>query len=381
MSDKGKVGIVTLVGNFNYGNKLQLYASTNIYRSLGFSPIYLVYNRHENAFAHPKVALMNMLKIRDSKATSPEMLQSAARSQAFGRFNKLIPQKDYSDISEIDPEEYEYFSVGSDQVWNPGNGRISSSESFIKRSYHSLIDPKAKSDYFNWWFLKFARPDQRIALAPSIGLDSITPEQGKWIANGIEGIEHLSIREKRGAELIYQYTDRKARIICDPTLAISRSEWEKVSDARLDPEGDYIFQYLLGGETAESKDALRLIFENSSMPVVKLSERSRDGEVDAGPAEFLSLIKNAKHVIIDSFHASVFSAIFETPLTVVHRSGSAQQSMFARIESLAETLNIQNKVYSRDKWDQDEHADFENVAESIHTQRDKFMEFLLDCLK
>ena len=58
--------------------------------------------------------------------------------------------------------------------------------------------------------------------------------------------------------------------------------------------------------------------------VINLSDRSKAGEPDAGPAEFISLIDNAAHVVTDSFHAAVL-ANSQDPLHGIQARGYEQQ--------------------------------------------------------
>ncbi len=48
-SDNRKVGIVTLYGRFNYGNRLQNYAITRIWQEFGYEPESLVLGERPNA--------------------------------------------------------------------------------------------------------------------------------------------------------------------------------------------------------------------------------------------------------------------------------------------------------------------------------------------
>lgn len=57
-----------------------------------------------------------------------------------------------------------------------------------------------------------------------------------------------------------------------------------------------------------------------------------------GPNEFLWLIKNAEMVITDSFHATVFSIIFQKDFTVVQRIGEGDT--FNRIDTLLKNFDI-----------------------------------------
>lgn len=123
---------------------------------------------------------------------------------------------------------------------------------------------------------------------------------------------------------------------------------------------------------------LNLVSNHGHIPIIPLSDREKDGEPPAGPAEFISLIDNATHVITDSFHAAVFSSILHTPLTIVHRRGG--ESMFSRLETLSRTLGIEEKVYGSPSFNLSDAGEYTEVTEAIGCEREKFMTYLTNCL-
>ena len=345
-----KVGIVTLHSCFNYGNRLQLYAVQHAFASMGWSAHELVLPQRWNAVREAKKICKTILGRKP--APSPESLMTPARRDAFLRFSdgihtELLPKLD-SDLA----THFDMFSVGSDQVWNPN---------FI--TYND-----------DWYFLKFARPEQRIALAPSIGIDNLSASQARRIRLGVRGFRSLSVREKRGAELIEGCSGRKAEILCDPTLTLSVDEWRSVADAHLTPMSPYVFTYLLGGIGSEAAVVLDHVTNRQSVPVISLSDRQKLGEPDAGPAEFISLIDNARHVVTDSFHAAVFASILQTPLTIVRREGDT--TMFSRLEQLSRMLGIEFKIWGSPDFDLSRAGDYTGVSDAIEREREKFMRYL-----
>ena len=62
---------------------------------------------------------------------------------------------------------------------------------------------------------------------------------------------------------------------------------------------------------------------------------------DAGPDEFISVIKNASYVFTDSFHSSVFSILYHVPFFTFPKVGKAQMS---RIINLQKILNIDSRM-------------------------------------
>lgn len=351
---KQKVGIITLPGNFNYGSRLQNYAVTRVYESRGFEVETLMLTDQVSVLQDLKRIVKKFLG--KSSFIPPEDSMSKERLAAFHKFNRYMCIRTV-DFKKLDSNEYTFFSVGSDQVWNP-------------------IYDKRNED---WFFLDFAKNEQRIALAPSIGLDTLSKGQSRHLAKGVRNFPILSVREERGAELIYEASGMRAKVICDPTLVIAAEEWDKVSDDSLTPKDPYIFTYLLGGIGAEASDVLEQLEENYGYPVISLSDRDDGNELPAGPSEFISLIKNAAFVVTDSFHAAVFSSIFETPLSIVHRDG---KSIFSRLQTLAEKLGIENKIFNGETISLEMASNYEGTAERIATERDSFNSYLslaLDC--
>lgn len=344
-----KIGVISLFGRFNYGNRLQNYATCRICEMEGFLVESLVLDKRFNLRREIKRTVKKLL--RRPEPPRVEETMDHLRLAAFDRFNELIPVRRIANVTRGLSSEYSHFIVGSDQVWNP-------------RFFAYNED---------WYFLRFAEKNQRIAMAPSIGLSDLSSRQGAAIARGLKGFPNLSIREKKGAELIRKHAGRDASVVCDPTLVVSAKEWLSIADDRLTPMTPYVFTYLLG-ESQASQGLISEVSDNGRFPIVALSDRDGAGEIPAGPAEFLSLIASARHVVTDSFHAAVFSSIFHTPLTIVHREGGA--NMFSRLETLIQTLGIEEKVYGSSAYDPARAGDYDGVDCAIEHEREKYLCFL-----
>ncbi len=343
-----KIGIISLYGRFNYGNRLQNYATLKICEREGFAAESLTLNKKTSIRRDAKRAVKKILG-RPEPPRLEETMDSR-RLEAFDRFNELIPVRHFECIDRNIRDDYSHFIVGSDQVWNP-------------RFFAYNED---------WFFLRFAAREQRIALAPSIGVNELTHTQRVMVSRGVKGFPRLSVREEKGAELIRRYAGIDATVICDPTLVIPAEEWLKVADDRLTPSKPYVFTYLLG-EGSAPRDVMEEASKRGSLPVIALSDREGRGELPAGPAEFLALIADASHVITDSFHAALFSSMFQVPLTVIRRGGG--NSMFSRIETLAGILGIRDKIYGTPEFDLGRSSIYDKTRSAIASEREAFMSF------
>lgn len=347
------VALITFQGRHNYGNRLQNYATERIYEELGFSPVSLVLNRRERAPIRAKRAVKKLLRKVDIPI---EMTLSQERLKAFDSFNSLMTFRIVQDLNDTFVEKYDFFSVGSDQIW--------------------YLDPNHIDE--DWRFMQFVPPRKRLTISPSLGMDNLGLREGRRLRSYLFEYPYLSVREYEGAEIIKKYVDRDAVVTCDPTLVLPAEKWRAVADDHLTPDDTYVFVYLLGGAGAEANDVLEHVTDHGRIPVVPLSDRQKPGEPDAGPAEFISLVDRATHVVTDSFHAAVFSSILQTPLTIVRREGGA--SMFSRLETLSKTLGIEEKVCGSPEYDLSRAGDYEGVPEAIDRERQRFMSYLEGCL-
>lgn len=368
----GTVAIVTLSGNNNYGNKLQLYACIRIYQKIGLNPVYLSYKVAVGGLAFVRHAVRRL--VGQETPVSAEALSTSGRTEAFMRFNENIPQHDIQKPNSALANKYDLFSVGSDQVWNTSYIELSPTKCLPLKLYRYLRQILLEHKFIYWYFLKFCKPNQRITMSPSLSMDNISSRGERILKRGLVGFSNISVREQRGAEIIRECTGRDAEVTCDPTIILSAEEWRDVADDRLTPKGSYVLAYLLGGSGGEATEVLEQVSKSGQLPVISLSDRMQPGEPEAGPAEFISLIDHASHVVTDSFHASVFSMLLKTPVTIVHRQGEGTVNhMFSRIESLAETYGLKDKIYGSDSFDLACAGEYPMASDAICRERACFM--------
>lgn len=308
-----KIGIVTLVDNLNYGNRLQNYAVDSIYKRLGAQPVTLV-----NDVVPPVVKAKRLVKRLLGRPEEQPCPEKDPRYQLFEKFNAPIEFRHVRRWHGL-ADEFDFFSTGSDQIWNP---------------YYSLD--------LRWPFLEFARREQRVALCPSIGIGSIPDEYAKDFSRGALGFDKLSVRERAGKEILDGLGCTESVVLADPTVMVEPEEWLRASNDSIVPSEPYVFVYALG----ESDEGRRRFIQNLAQgrKVVSLSDHSNEGGVLAGPAEFIGLIAHANAVVTDSFHGSVFSMLLDTPLTIVKRLGSGSD-LSSRIDTFVEKFGLERALF------------------------------------
>ncbi|WP_288589859.1 polysaccharide pyruvyl transferase family protein [uncultured Thomasclavelia sp.] len=311
-----RVGIITLYCNDNYGNKLQNFATKKILTNIGFECDTLVC-RGAN-FPNKKGQIFEFFTTILKKKNNFEKIEKN-RESVFKKYNNDNLNIRY--IYKTELKKYDYIVIGSDQTWNP---------------YYLTYNKEA---LYDWFFGMSVDPTKKLPLSPSISVDTIPDEDKERFINCLKSFEHLSIREKQGAYLIEKMTGILPRVICDPTLALSRKEWEKSAiQPNYLPKKKYIFCYFLGGMNDIAKE---FINDKTDYEIIDILDKGNPDIYVSNPNNFLWYIKNASFVITDSFHASVFSIIFGKNFYVFDRKG--QVNMSSRIVTLLDNFNIMDR--------------------------------------
>lgn len=188
-----KVGIITINDNNNYGNRLQNYAVQEVLKKINVEHITL---KNEPATNTKNKYLLRKIKSLLNKGTYSKII---GRKECFEKFNANInfSSKKITPYSKLD--EYDYFVVGSDQVWNPKFGRLRD------------VD-----------LLSFAKPEQRIAFSTSFAIDELPEECKNKTKKELEKFKAISVREDRGKEIVEELTGRKdVQVLVDPTMLLT----------------------------------------------------------------------------------------------------------------------------------------------------------------
>jgi hypothetical protein len=193
-------------------------------------------------------------------------------------------------------------------------------------------------------------------------------------------MEHLSVREEAGAAIIYELTGRKAKVLLDPTMLLTRKDWNELKqESKWKPKRNYIATYFLEQPSHSIRKSIVKIAKQYDLELVSLGDiKDRKGYC-AGPREFIDYIADAHILITDSFHGSVFSILYETPFLVCDRGGD-HPSMTSRIDTLLQTFELTNC-----RWDgtsrKELFVDFSTVAEVLQKEREKAITYLKEALE
>jgi len=376
-----KIGIITITDYLNYGNRLQNFATQEILKSHGFEVESILnefpndetesrssfnIDRIKNAFKlSPRTLINKIFEKIDNKINSKKyFLAKKAKEKSFRSFSKkhlietafTISDKNLpSNLGEL----YDYFIVGSDQIWNP------------KIRFGSSID-----------FLTFAKKNKRIALAPSFGVSSIPEIYESKYAIWLAEMAHLSVREQAGADIIKKLTGLDCPIHIDPTLMLTKEKWLSISEnGRNKPTEKYLLTYFIGAVSKKRKKNIREIAYKYNLEIVHLASLKDINRYDASPSEFIDYINSSTIVCTDSFHAIIFSMQMEKPFVVFDREGKSAP-MSSRIDTLLSKFNFESRKYLNLKTTCNYiEIDYSGLNKILIIERNKVLDYLKTALE
>lgn len=346
-----KISIITINDNCNYGNRLQNYALQMALKKYINEVDTIWYDERTKFKLKDIINLKSIIKFIINRNNYKFYLRENYLEECIKIYNirkfsqKYINTRFDNNVRTIS-KEYDYFIVGSDQVWNPY---------FWSK----------ENDHANIRFLKFVPKEKRIAYAASIAIPSIPKDKEQFFKDSLNEMKAISMREKAGAELVKKLTGRDVPVVVDPTILLSKEEWQKIE---LIPEWHHGEKYILTYFLGNPSPIIENLAKKNGWKIYNLMDISNLDLYTSRVEEFVYLIEHAELVATDSFHACVFSILMNIPFLVVNRQQKGVADMTSRIDTLLELFGFQDRYMINGECNlSDEeilHMDFSNV-ESI----------------
>lgn len=368
-----KVGIITLNGYFNYGNRLQNYALQEFIKMNGYECETII----NETFIDKSDIILNNKKNKLQRVLNKDLKYiynkvynkinknkinkiNTKRSEIFKEFSKqYINETNFSiRLGEIDinlEKEYKFFVAGSDQVWNP---------------FDALVSEVS--------FLTFAPKNKRISYAPSFGVYDIPQQERENYKKWLSEMKHISVREDAGAKIVKELTGKEVPVVIDPTMILTKEQWLSVAKkSKAKPKKKYLLTYLLGGGSKEHKQKIKEISDKYNLEIVNLGTIKDVEHYVTGPSEFIDYINDASVFFTDSFHGCVFSMLLDTPFVVCTRMGQdSKTSMESRIDTLLDKFELQDRRYSNINNIDIFNCDYTRSNELLDMERKKAWDYL-----
>lgn len=217
---------------------------------------------------------------------------------------------------------YQYYIVGSDQIWNPD---ITFG---LRRAYFGAFKNRNKRKV--------------IAYAASLGGTSLSERYRKKFSELIRYVDVVSVREKGAIPYIKQFYSGDILTALDPVFLLKKEEWKRIE--KLPDKRNYILVYV-----TEKNDGLfayaKALAKARGLSLIEIENRIDTGEsaffVDdtAGPSEFLGYIHQADYVLTNSFHAIAFSIIYQKKFMAFQHSALGE-----RIDNILELCELKSRL-------------------------------------
>lgn len=339
------IGIFTIQSAKNYGGALQAYAlrkkclnyvddvSIVNYVNKDVDKEYNLIKFNGNSL---KEKVVNFIK---SIIVLPYSVKKHNRFKKFEKeyFNltKKYTDKDLDNRYPI----FDKYIVGSDQVWNPDVTKG------LRKAYTLEF---------------FHENDKKVSYAASIAASKINKEDLDKLVANVKDFSALSVREVSGKELLSSHVNKEIEVVLDPTLLLTNEEWSKLAGERIIKD-DYIFVYAFEQDDNLIKVVNDLAKKNSlkviSFDIRKKYVNSEGNYFGSGPVEFVNFIKYAKYVVTNSFHATVFSVIFEKEFFTIPFGNRG-----SRMIDLLNKLNIGDRIINK-------FEDYSRIKNKINYQK------------
>jgi hypothetical protein len=318
----------------NYGAVLQAFALKKAIEDMGFSCEIIDY-RPEISVSGRKI-VYSFESIKDI-IKSIYMYVNIHNRKVFKEKIKIfdtflinycgISKEKYISKNELEKgiNKYNTLICGSDQIWNL-----------------NLI----KDDSY---FLNFSIniPDQKkIAYAPSIA-EELTKDQYKEIYQKICNFDAISMREGSSCKKYFEVNNEKVENVLDPVFLIEKEEWKRFAKP-VNIKKPYILVYSVAGDL-EFKKMVKSLKKESNCQLICINTNvynAYNSDIllnNVSPNQFVWLINNAKEVYTSSYHALLFSIIFNKPCSLKYNKIRS-----SRHNDILKLLNIKYDINNVD---------------------------------
>ena len=257
------------------------------------------------------------------------------RNKKFQNFKNTylkITKEKYKNITELNEASLncDCLITGSDQLWNS--------------SYQCGNDPA--------FYLNFDTLSKKIAYAVSVGKSNIEKSNLEIIQKNVKNFDWISVREGTTvSQLKSLFLDTKIDYVCDPVLLNDSKRYDLIKNKRIIAE-DYVLVYMAQiPNTEKMNEIIKKVKETFDFKVVLIgSYRNRcDSDIhmrDVDPGDFLSLIYYASYIISNSFHATMFSLMYEKEFLSIlpDKNGARIKEILDKVGLASNYMNIDDDI-------------------------------------
>ncbi len=366
-----KVALITFCNNFdktNYGQVLQCYALYKKLNNLNLKVKVIPYREKDSKDKIKRKFTIGWLNRLYENWFQQNVIDLGfnKRVKKFQKFiNKNVdlafPCYNLKDVEKA-TNKCDILVAGSDQIWNP---------KWINKFY----------------MLDFGNEYQRRISYASSGIikeNSKLVNRYKELGKCLNNFNYISVREKSATEILKKYTTKEIENVLDPTFLLNSREWDEIATSRIIKE-PYILCYNLS-VVRPYKMMLRKLKDYYKAERIVYIKSNLTGEEfpgdfieinDAGPKEFLSLIKYSNAVCTDSFHGMALSINYNKQFCLLKRMNGESYNYSDRTTNILEKLDINAPICTSLKDIENIGAiNYSKVNELLEKEREKSLDFL-----
>lgn len=366
--------ILTFGGGINYGSCLQATALCRKFNELGYDASIVTRFAVPSVFIrHPQLFLVRMINkfhsdAREKFFNSVPYEVSPERKHRLELFEHehiktidIIENKQWNNIVKNNG----IFVVGSDIIWQPALGYPG--RNFLDFAYYYGV--------------------KMFSYASSFGAKQLPEKYYSLYRKYLSAYVGVSVREKTAARMLGDITGIDVKNVVDPTLLLERKEWDVISQQAvlsINIPPKYILCYFVM-EDPRYWEYIRKVYDNTKIPVIVLPMHFLDETQpysiikDGSPYEFIWLIKNAEIVFTDSFHACVFSIIYEKEFYLLRRSRKDEDAKYD--DFLTRYGLISRQISDESVFNRESNINFETAKTNIAKDRFYSIEYIKSCLE
>lgn len=370
-----RIGILTLPLHTNYGGILQAYALQTVLERMGHDVCLIEKKKQPLRLPLWKAPLSYGKRIIKNLTGHPYPIfferkvnreEPLVRQNTDKFVNKYIKRRFVDDFSEIGKDDFDAIVVGSDQVWRP--------KYFIDGIENAYLT------FAKEWNIK------RIAYAASFGTDKweYSSEQTTSCRRLLKNFDAVSVRESSAVTLCREHFGVDVKRVLDPTMLLSTNDYMNLFDANGTPKSNGNLLCYIIDETPEKMSFVnKIALERGLIPfrvnskvenlIAPLQER-----IQPPVEQWLRGFYDADFVVTDSFHACVFSILFNKPFFVL---GNEKRGL-SRFSSLLGMFGMENLlVTNKDLNEKQNDIDWECVMSLLAEEKKKAINFFNENLQ
>ena len=325
-----KTATITLHASNNNGSFFQAYALQKVLvLYFGIDNQIIDYQSQKNI--HLYSVFRPIHSVRDMAKNLISLLHCNAIKKRNQRFSDMRAR--YFHVTErcstIDDavriaDQFELVIAGSDQIWNTGAPDFS----------EAYLLPRCSS--------------RKIAYGVSFG-SFLADSRISEYKEVIQAFDVVSAREESARKYLESMISREVDRVIDPTLLLKPKDYEGMIQNTPLVSGDYIFFYSIScpsevlqvAKKMADQMGIKIITVFASFHSVICRKYGIEIRFDAGPSEFLNLIRNAKLVLTNSFHGTAFSIIYRRPFFHICKTIDGELQRDERINDIIDALELQ----------------------------------------